>query len=107
MGTDSELFLQNVAQIELRIIQEEQRQQRYLQKVKESCFDKYDTNQDGVLEKSELREYIRELCERTNMPMPDEVFFGMLFKSCDDNKNQKISFDEFIKHFGQHCVVSS
>merc|ERR1712108_92318 len=104
---DSELFLQGVIQEELRILKEEQRKQHHLQKIKETCFDKYDTNHDGVLEKSELKEYIRELCERTEMPMPDEVFFGMLFKSCDDNKNQTIDFDEFIKHFGTHCVVSN
>merc|ERR1711974_371669 len=111
--TESQIFLQGVYASELQIlleaqrkqkekqIKEEQKQQRYREKVKEICFDKYDTNHDGVLELSELKQYIRDLCERTGMQMPSQAFLGMLFKSCDDDKNQRIDFDEFMKHFGR------
>merc|ERR1712115_707002 len=80
---------------------EKQREQRRIIRVKELCFDKYDTNNDGVLQKSELKEYINDICKRNDMPEPAEVFYSMLFKSCDDDKNETINFDEFMKHFGQ------
>merc|ERR1711920_465377 len=106
--TDSELFLQGVIQEELRILKEEQRkqkaleeqkiktqlreerrQQKHLEKVKECCFDKYDKNNDGVLELSELKEYVRELCERTEMPMPDEVFLVCYLKVATTTKTKQ------------------
>merc|ERR1712232_67606 len=78
---------------------------RRIKRVKELCFDKYDTNNDGVLEVHELKQYIKEICNRNNMPEPAEYFYTMLFNSCDDNKNQTLDFDEFMKHFGQHAII--
>merc|ERR1711976_1048092 len=82
---------------------EEERERRRILKLKEECFDKYDTNGDGVLQRSELNEYIKDLCKRNNMPEPADVFLSMLFKSCDENKSDTIDFNEFLIHFGQYA----
>jgi len=120
----SDLFLQNYFEAKLKIIQDKEKMEkeqedkklraeekqkqkeiRRIQRVKELCFDKYDTNNDGVLEVHELKQYIKEICNRNNMPEPAEYFYTMLFNSCDDDKNQTLDFDEFMKHFGQHAII--
>merc|ERR1711862_495893 len=88
---------------------EAQKEQRRVNRVREFCFDKYDTNNDAVLQKSELKEYINDICKRNNMPESAEVFYSMLLKSCDDDKNETINFDEFMKHWTTcyHCLLKN
>jgi len=83
---------------------EERKQKMFLEKVKTDIFDKYDENKDGVLQKAELKQYVNDVCKRTEMPPFGDQFFDQLFRSCDDDKNHTIDFDEFIKHFGQFCT---
>merc|ERR1711862_213395 len=82
---------------------EEERERRRISQLKKACFDKYDLDGDGVLQRSELNEYIKDLCKRNNMPEPADVFINMLFNSCDEDKSDTIDFNEFLIHFGQYA----
>merc|ERR1711976_73322 len=75
----------------------------FKEKCKKEYFDAYDVNKDGILQKSELKKFVDDICEKSGMPPFKEDFFNEIFKDADADKNNGIDFDEFMIKFGKYC----
>eukprot|EP00929_Paragymnodinium_shiwhaense_P071632 TRINITY_DN36397_c0_g1_i1.p1 TRINITY_DN36397_c0_g1~~TRINITY_DN36397_c0_g1_i1.p1 ORF type:complete len:946 (-),score=212.40 TRINITY_DN36397_c0_g1_i1:106-2943(-) len=57
-----------------------------------ACFDKVDSNEDGKLEKEEVRECLRWL----NVVLEPEMIFASTFRMLDEDGNGALDFVEFV-----------
>jgi Ca2+-binding EF-hand superfamily protein len=67
--------------------------------IAEKTFRKYDTNNSGYIELSELQAMLIDVAKEIGITPPEESEINDLFKDYDSNKDKKISETEFIDLF--------
>lgn len=63
------------------------------------CFTKYDKDNSGFIEISELRNLMKDTSKELAIDPPAEDEIKELLKDFDQNNDKKISSDEFLKLF--------
>ena len=87
-------------------VRKEKQERLTREKIRKEYFEHYDANKNGVLEPTELRKFVDDICEKTGMPKFDDDFFSSIWKNADDDGNASIDFEEFMKHFGKFCPMN-
>ncbi len=64
-------------------------------------FDSYDSNNDGKIEKSELKLILNNISKKLGLPLPTDNDINKGFKQLDKNNNNLLEFDEFIVFYKQ------
>ena len=64
-------------------------------------FDSYDLNNDGKIEKSELKLILNNISKKLGLPLPTDNDINKGFKQLDKNNNNLLEFDEFIVFYKQ------
>jgi Ca2+-binding EF-hand superfamily protein len=64
-------------------------------------FDSYDSNNDGKIEKSELKLILNNISKKLGLPFPTDNDINKGFKQLDKNNNNLLEFDEFIVFYKQ------
>lgn len=62
-------------------------------------FIKYDTNKSNFIELGELKSLFCDVAKEISMSPPDDEEIHETLKEFDENKDKKISFDEFLNLF--------
>ena len=64
-------------------------------------FDSYDSNNDGKIEKSELKLILNNISKKLGLPLPTDNDINKGFKQLDKNNNNLLEFDEFFDFYKQ------
>jgi Ca2+-binding EF-hand superfamily protein len=64
-------------------------------------FDSYDSNNDGKIEKSELKLILNNISQKLGLPLPTDNDINIGFKQLDKNNNNLLEFDEFFDFYKQ------
>ena len=64
-------------------------------------FDSYDLNNDGKIEKSELKLILNNISKKLGLPLPTDNDINIGFKQLDKNNNNLLEFDEFFDFYKQ------
>ena len=64
-------------------------------------FDSYDLNNDGKIEKSELKLILNNISQKLGLPLPTDNDINIGFKQLDKNNNNLLEFDEFFDFYKQ------
>ena len=76
---------------------------KFIKMTKEAreIFDSYDSNNDGKIEKSELKLILNNISKKLGLPLPTDNDINKGFKQLDKNNNNLLEFDEFIVFYKQ------
>jgi Ca2+-binding EF-hand superfamily protein len=67
--------------------------------VAESQFVKYDINKSNFIELGELNSLMKDTAKEIGIPPPDDDEIQETLKEFDENKDKKISLEEFLNLF--------
>ena len=64
-------------------------------------FDSFDSDHDGVINKSELKPLLSKISKQLGVPEPSDKDIEQGFKQLDLNKNDLLEFNEFFHFYKQ------
>ena len=64
-------------------------------------FDSFDSDHDGVINKSELKPLLSKISKQLGVPDPSDKDIEQGFKQLDLNKNDLLEFNEFFHFYKQ------
>ena len=67
--------------------------------IAEQNFAKYDTNKSNFIEIAELKSLMIDVSKQCKLPRPDDEEIQETLKDFDTNRDNKISFEEFMSLF--------